>query len=86
MIVFTWASWNGATFYIDVFGRRMEKELNKLKDDVARMSKTLDMDGFASPLGSPEMQGKDGAKGVSEVSLGPAATSTLENGSAKKNE
>jgi hypothetical protein len=86
MVVFTWASWNGATYYIDVFGRRMEKELNKLKDEVARMSKSPDMDGFASPLGSPEMQGKDGAKGVSEVSLGPAATSTQENGSAKKNE
>jgi hypothetical protein len=31
MVVFAWASWNGATYYIDVFGRRMEKELNALR-------------------------------------------------------
>lgn len=91
MVVFTWASWNGATYYIDVFGRRMEKEFNKLKEEVARMSKSPDMDGFASPVGSPEMSGKEGGKGVGEVSLGPAAQSGdggsgKENGSLKKNE
>lgn len=59
MVVFTWASWNGATFYIDVFGRRMEKELEQLKKEVARMSKSPDMKGeddtstFVSPVGSP---------------------------------
>ena len=83
MAVFTWAGWNGATYYIDVFGRRMEKELNQLRDEVARMSKSPDMDGLASPLGSPEMTGKEGGKGVGEVSLGPAA-SVQENGSVKK--
>ncbi|GAM86042.1 hypothetical protein ANO11243_040520 [Dothideomycetidae sp. 11243] len=29
--VFTWATYNGATYYIDVFGKRMEKELEALK-------------------------------------------------------
>lgn len=90
MAVFTWASWNGATYYIDVFGRRMEKELNKLRDEVARMSKSPDMDGLASPMGSPEVVGKEGGKGIGEVSLGPAAAATAMqegvNGSVKKNE
>ena len=47
MVVFAWASWNGATYYIDVFGRRMEKERNQLKKEVARMS-------------NPELSGQDG--------------------------
>jgi len=32
--VFTWATYNGATYYIDVFGRSMEKELEHLKMEV----------------------------------------------------
>lgn len=36
MVVFTWATYNGATFYIDVFGRRMERELDAIKRDIAR--------------------------------------------------
>ena len=40
MIVFTWATYNGATFYIDVFGRRMEKELSALKRDIANWGAT----------------------------------------------
>ncbi|KAF2157090.1 hypothetical protein K461DRAFT_220215 [Myriangium duriaei CBS 260.36] len=34
MSVFTWATYNGATYYIDVFGRRMEKELEALRREV----------------------------------------------------
>ncbi|EME87513.1 uncharacterized protein MYCFIDRAFT_109102, partial [Pseudocercospora fijiensis CIRAD86] len=40
MVVFTWSSWNGATYYIDVFGKRMEKELEQLRKEVARMAKS----------------------------------------------
>ena len=42
MIVFTWATYNGATFYIDVFGKRMEKELQALRKDVQRWQSTPD--------------------------------------------
>jgi len=34
--VFAWSVWNGATYYIDVFGTRFQKELEALKADVAR--------------------------------------------------
>lgn len=40
MVVFTWATYNGATFYIDVFGRRMEKELESLRKEVAKWHNT----------------------------------------------
>lgn len=40
MVVFTWATYNGATFYIDVFGRRMEKEFEALKKEVAKWQAT----------------------------------------------
>jgi hypothetical protein len=35
MVVFIWSVYNGATFYIDVFGNRFRKELEALKKDVA---------------------------------------------------
>ncbi|KAK3675273.1 hypothetical protein LTR78_004783 [Recurvomyces mirabilis] len=87
MIVFTWASWNGATYYIDVFGKRMEKELESLRKEVQRMAKSPEMvgqEGGGSPFMSPQgPTGMDGASvgggggGVgrsSALDLGPAAT------------
>lgn len=82
MAVFTWASWNGATYYIDVFGRRMEKELEQLRKEVQRMgAKSPDIVGqdgvgiFSSPVGSPVgLQGVDGGAGkTTALDLGPAA-------------
>ncbi|KAL2757197.1 hypothetical protein ACRALDRAFT_1062817 [Sodiomyces alcalophilus JCM 7366] len=36
MVVFTWSVYNGATYYIDVFGKRFQKELESLKLDVGQ--------------------------------------------------
>ena len=36
IIVFTWSVWNGANFYMDVFGTRFQKELEQMKKDVAK--------------------------------------------------
>ncbi len=82
MVVFAWASWNGATFYIDVFGRRMEKELEQLRKEVSRMSaKSPELSGqspYTSPGGPQGMDGAgsvDGAVGkTTALDLGPAAT------------
>lgn len=76
----SWASWNGATFYIDVFGRRMEKELNKLKEEVAKMSKSPELNGQSglSDIGSP-MTSPTGPTGASPTE---AATTTLDLGPA----
>ena len=35
-VVFVWSIHNGATFYIDVFGKRFQTELEQLRADVAR--------------------------------------------------
>lgn len=81
MIVFSLASWNGATYYIDVFGRRMEKELDQLRKEVARMSKSPDIAGqdgisvtspFASPAG-PTGLDSTSAAATTALDLGPAA-------------
>lgn len=36
MGAFTWSVYNGAVYYIDIFGRRFQKELEQLKKDVAK--------------------------------------------------
>ncbi|KAG7663580.1 uncharacterized protein J8A68_002829 [[Candida] subhashii] len=32
--IFIWASYNGATYYVDIFGKRLEKEVDKLKNEI----------------------------------------------------
>ncbi|MCJ1478470.1 hypothetical protein MMC13_007150 [Lambiella insularis] len=44
MAVFVWSIYNGATYYIDVFGKRFQNELEQLKKDVAKWQSTPDMD------------------------------------------
>lgn len=87
MIVFSLASWNGATYYIDVFGRRMEKELDQLRKEVARMSKSPDISGqdgmsvtspFASPSG-PTGLDSTSAAATTALDLGPAADTMTRN-------
>ncbi|EMC94619.1 hypothetical protein BAUCODRAFT_73446 [Baudoinia panamericana UAMH 10762] len=81
MVVFAWATWNGATFYIDVFGKRMEKELEQLRKEVARMgAKSPEMGGqngaspFTSPAGPQGVDGAaDGAGKTSALDIGPSA-------------
>jgi hypothetical protein len=81
VVVFGWASWNGATYYIDVFGRRMEKELEALRKEVARMAKSPELagqdgssNGAFSPISSPNgPSALDGAATSSALDLGPAA-------------
>ncbi|EXJ80186.1 hypothetical protein A1O1_08328 [Capronia coronata CBS 617.96] len=36
MSVFTWSVWNGAVFYMDIFGKRFEKELEQMRREVAK--------------------------------------------------
>lgn len=51
--VFAWSVWNGATFYIDVFGNRFQKELEALKKDVAKWQSAAELAAGANGLGSP---------------------------------
>lgn len=52
LVVFSWSVYNGATFYIDVFGKRFQNELEQLKRDVAKWQSSPDASA------SPELVGK----------------------------
>ncbi|KAK9469727.1 hypothetical protein V1512DRAFT_256896 [Lipomyces arxii] len=51
--IFMIASYNGATYYIDVFGRRFQKELDKLQSDVATWHNSSSPPSPTSPSASP---------------------------------
>ncbi|KAF2230670.1 hypothetical protein EV356DRAFT_453374 [Viridothelium virens] len=64
MVVFAWSCWNGASYYLDVFGKRFQKELEALKKDVAKWQQSPEgPKGKITPLLTP----------VDGVSLGQAA-------------
>ncbi|EGO60756.1 hypothetical protein NEUTE1DRAFT_144114 [Neurospora tetrasperma FGSC 2508] len=42
MGVFTWSVYNGSTYYIDVFGKRFQKELEAMKAEVAKWQHSPD--------------------------------------------
>ncbi|KAL8842668.1 MAG: hypothetical protein Q9170_000443 [Blastenia crenularia] len=42
LAVFSWSIYNGATYYIDVFGTRFQKELEQLKKEVSRWQTSPD--------------------------------------------
>ncbi|GKT95100.1 F-box protein [Colletotrichum tofieldiae] len=55
-VVFTWSVYNGATYYIDVFGTRFQKELEALRAEVKQWQNTPVMSGH-SPLMTPNPDG-----------------------------
>ncbi|KAK7207362.1 hypothetical protein BZA70DRAFT_271100 [Myxozyma melibiosi] len=60
--IFMIAAYNGATYYIDVFGRRFQKELNKLQNDVSKWHNSSTP---PSPELSPQSSTTVGADGKS---------------------
>lgn len=42
-IVFGWSVYNGSTYYIDVFGKRFQKELEIMKMEVSKWQHTTDI-------------------------------------------
>ncbi|KAJ4306327.1 hypothetical protein N0V88_001127 [Collariella sp. IMI 366227] len=45
MAVFVWSVYNGSTYYIDVFGKRFQKELEAMKAEVAKWQHSPEMGG-----------------------------------------
>lgn len=55
--IFIWASYNGATYYIDVFGKRLEKEVARLQQEVADLqleNEKLQYSPVTAPQAMPE--------------------------------
>ncbi|KAK3308921.1 uncharacterized protein B0T15DRAFT_122821 [Chaetomium strumarium] len=73
MVVFAWSVYNGSTYYIDVFGKRFQKELEAMKAEVAKWQQSPDymMGGLASPtLGPHEELGTPGLGGIASAAGG----------------
>lgn len=80
MTVFVWSIYNGANYYIEVFGKRFQKELDALKRDVAKWQGTPDIGGGLKTPGDDKEEGAPKAEGVGDeqnspqkVSMGAAA-------------
>ena len=52
--VFVWSIYNGATFYIDVYSKRFQNELEQLKRDVSKWQTSPDM--ITSPMMTPKAE------------------------------
>lgn len=68
-VVFIWSIYNGATYYIDVFGKRFQKELEQLRRDVAKWQASPE--GHVSPLLSPEGTQTTGTQLLDDASKHP---------------
>lgn len=55
-VVFAWSIYNGATYYIDVFGKRFQKELEAMKAEVLKWQNTSEVM-LQSPLIKPQPDG-----------------------------
>lgn len=78
-VLFAYCVYNGATYYIDIFGLRFQKELEQLKKDVAKWQKTPEMKGM---VGSPPFLPND--VGGGEKILGHPAIDVLDSPSVDK--
>jgi hypothetical protein len=72
-VVFIWSIYNGATFYIDVFGKRFYKELEQLKKDVAKWQSSPDT--FTSPVLTPASATAMGSRILDEAAITPVEES-----------
>ncbi|CVK97235.1 related to Integral membrane protein [Fusarium mangiferae] len=70
MVVFTWSIYNGATYYIDVFGVRFQKELEAMKAEVAQWQNSPEY----MPL-SPQLHPRPDASSVPRQTQQGAAPS-----------
>ncbi|RLV94469.1 putative membrane protein [Spathaspora sp. JA1] len=52
--IFIWAAYNGATYYIDIFGKRLEKEVEKLKREIVSLQQENEKLQF-SPVTRPQV-------------------------------
>lgn len=50
-MVFGWSIYNGATYYVDVFGKRFQTELEALRRDVAKWQSGIGEGRDSPPLG-----------------------------------
>lgn len=62
LVVFAWSIYNGSTYYIDVFGKRFQKELEAMKAEVLKWQNTPELM-LQSPLMAPHSDIIPGSNG-----------------------
>jgi hypothetical protein len=81
LTVFTWSVYNGSTYYIDVFGKRFQKEMEAMKAEVAKWQHSTE-GSINSPLLAPQAGGPEGL-GIDEKQLGQmVGASILDDGAS----
>ena len=78
IIVFSWSIYNGSTYYIDVFGKRFQKELEDMRAEVSKWQSASE--GFQSPLLAPHPDGSNTSLAANiegqNLEVGASANST----------
>lgn len=71
LFIFSWSAYNGATYYVEVFGKRFEKELQKLKLEISELEQRLEQHeaGKSTPLFSPVVETVTATEPISELNL-----------------
>lgn len=67
IVVFTWSIYNGSTYYIDVFGKRFQKELEAMRSEVMRWQTSPELM-LQSPLMTPHLDGPSSIAGATRQS------------------
>ena len=68
-LVFAWSIWNGANYYMDVFGKKFQIELEQMKKDVAKWQNSPNGGSIASPPLAPEAVGPPTQSGFDSIPL-----------------
>ncbi|KAF5984567.1 f-box [Fusarium coicis] len=76
MVVFTWSIYNGATYYIDVFGVRFQKELEAMKAEVAQWQNSPEYMPL-SPLLHPRPDASSVSRQAQQVAAPSASTGQI---------
>ena len=66
MLVFGWSIYNGSTYYIDVFGKRFQKELEAMKAEVEKWQATPELSS-QSPLLTPSVDNNNNLAPLSTI-------------------
>lgn len=56
MFVFSWSIWNGANYYMDVFGKKFQKELEQMRREMQRLQNSPGMTPHSDPVNDQETE------------------------------
>lgn len=78
--IFSWSAYNGATYYIEVFGKRFEKELKQLQIELAELQLRVARQEAerSTPLFSPVSESIPSAESFTELKLDSPRVSASE--------